>query len=374
MKKRIVSLILSIIMIASLSACNGGGGSTTAATTSSQAAASTATNTESENTAIEPLTIKFNVTFQENETGGVVLNHFINKLSELSNDAVKVDVAWGGTLFTANDELDAIIDGSVNMVVLGHMRHVNTLPYLAFPAFAPGGNQAVLDYFDTLLFSDPETSAIIQGEAEAMGIRYLNVIAGGSNAFCSKFEFKDLDSLISGSTSFGNMDAVVFEDLGFQVTSLFPPDIYDALTRGLIDSTQMALSPMVAMSWFEPAPYWALDGTYTAGNFYTVNVKWWNGLSDAQREVIQQAATDTQIYTSTIYDEAVAKDVAFIEEKTGKKFVQFSQSDVERIWASIFEAKAAAALELAKPSGKTEGMIKILEKAAEITNYDWKHE
>jgi TRAP-type C4-dicarboxylate transport system substrate-binding protein len=207
-----------------------------------------------------------------------------------------------------------------------------------------------------------------------MGIRYLNVIAGGSNAFCSKFEFKDLDSLISGSTSFGNMDAVVFEDLGFQVTSLFPPDIYDALTRGLIDSTQMALSPMVAMSWFEPAPYWALDGTYTAGNFYTVNVKWWNGLSDAQREVIQQAATDTQIYTSTIYDEAVAKDVAFIEEKTGKKFVQFSQSDVERIWASIFEAKAAAALELAKPSGKTEGMIKILEKAAEITNYDWKHE
>jgi TRAP-type C4-dicarboxylate transport system substrate-binding protein len=361
-------------MIASLSACNGGGGSTTAATTSSQAAASTATNTESENTAIEPLTIKFNVTFQENETGGVVLNHFINKLSELSNDAVKVDVAWGGTLFTANDELDAIIDGSVNMVVLGHMRHVNTLPYLAFPAFAPGGNQAVLDYFDTLLFSDPETSAIIQGEAEAMGIRYLNVIAGGSNAFCSKFEFKDLDSLISGSTSFGNMDAVVFEDLGFQVTSLFPPDIYDALTRGLIDSTQMALSPMVAMSWFEPAPYWALDGTYTAGNFYTVNVKWWNGLSDAQREVIQQAATDTQIYTSTIYDEAVAKDVAFIEEKTGKKFVQFSQSDVERIWASIFEAKAAAALELAKPSGKTEGMIKILEKAAEITNYDWKHE
>jgi TRAP-type C4-dicarboxylate transport system substrate-binding protein len=128
------------------------------------------------------------------------------------------------------------------------------------------------------------------------------------------------------------------------------------------------------MSWYEPAPYWALDGTYAAGNFFTVNLNWWNKLTDEQREIIQQAASDTQEYTITLYDEAIQMDIDLIEEKTGKKFVEFSDSDIDKIWAATFEAKAASALELAKAAGKTEGMTKILEKAAEITNYDWKHE
>lgn len=76
---------------------------------------------------------------------------------------------------------------------------------------------------------------------------YLNVIAGGANAFCTTYEFTDLDSMISGSKSFGNMDAAIFEALGFQVTSVGPGDTYDALQRGLVDSTQMGFAPMVSM-------------------------------------------------------------------------------------------------------------------------------
>lgn len=29
------------------------------------------------------------------------------------------------------------MDGSVNMIALGHMPHLNTVTYLAFPGFAP---------------------------------------------------------------------------------------------------------------------------------------------------------------------------------------------------------------------------------------------
>lgn len=100
------------------------------------------------------------------------------------------------------------------------------------PGFAPGGTQAALDYFNTLMFDDPDTSALIQGEAEDLGIKYLNVIAGGANALAAKFPFTDLQSLVAGSSSFGNFDAA-----------------------------QMGLAPMVSMAWYEVAPYWALDGT-----------------------------------------------------------------------------------------------------------------
>ena len=321
----------------------------------------------------DPLTIDFSTVYNETETGGQIIKHFEEYISNLTGGAITMNIFWGGTLFSDAEALDGVNSGAVNMTALGHMPHLATLNYLAFPGFAPGGTKAALDYFDTLMFKDSETSALIQQEAADNGIIYLNVLAGGANAFCTTYEFTDLDSMISGSKSFGNMDAAIFEKLGFQVTSVGPGDGYDALQRGLIDSTQMGLAPMVSMGWQDVASYWALDGTYTAGNMFTANLDWWNGLSDAQRQAIQQAADEVEEYSAGIYDDSIASDCATIEEKTGNKMVELSDADIERIWAATFDAKAEAALATAEPNGKTEGMTKILEKAAEITGYDWKH-
>ena len=128
---------------------------------------------------------------------------------------------------------------------------------------------------------------------------------------------------------------------------------------------------MVSMSWYEPAPYWALDGTYTAGNFFTVNLDWWNGLSEAQREVIQIAATETQHYSGGLYTHAISDDIAMVVEKTGNEFVELSAEDIDQIWMAVFESKAASALGIAENAGKVDGMVTILQRAAELTNYSW---
>jgi TRAP-type C4-dicarboxylate transport system substrate-binding protein len=354
-----------------ISAC-GGGGANDAAGEATEAEATETESTETEAEAgVEPLTVLASTTFGEQETGGMIWKRFIERVSELSDGAVTVNVNWGGTLFDSPGEFDAVADGAVNLVALGHMPHIDKVPYLSFPGWAPGGVSGVVDYFNTLMFDDPETSKLIQDEAAEKGIKYLNVIAGGTNAFCANYAFTDLDGLVKNSKSFGNMSAATFETLGFQVTSLFPPDIYDALNRGLIDSTQMGFAPMVSMAWYEVAPYWALDGTYTAGNMFTVNLDWWNGLSDAQRDVLQTAADDTEQYSMTIYDDAIAADIKKVEDFTGNKFVEFSDADIARIWDACFTANAEAARRIGESHGKTEGVEIILKKAAEITGADW---
>ena len=400
--KKLLAALLAVMMVASMAACGSdAASSTTAASAEAPAAEATeapaaeaaeapaeaagsaaeaATEAPAEEETpkadsieCDPLTIDFSTVYNETETGGQIIKHFEEYISNLTGGAITMNIFWGGTLFSDPEALDGVNSGAVNMTALGHMPHLATLNYLAFPGFAPGGTKAALDYFDTLMFKDPETSALIQQEAADNGIIYLNVLAGGANAFCTTYEFTDLDSMISGSKSFGNMDAAIFEKLGFQVTSVGPGDCYDALQRGLIDSTQMGLAPMVSMGWEEVASYWALDGTYTAGNMFTANLEWWNGLTDAQRQAIQQAADEVEEYSAGIYDDSIASDCATIEEKTGNKMVEFSDADVERIWAATFDAKAEAALATAEPNGKTEGMTKILEKAAEITGYTWNH-
>ena len=401
--KKLLAALLAVMMVASMAAC---GSDAASSTTAASAEAPTAEATEApaaeaateapaaeaagsteeaaapaeeaqteraESIECDPLTIDFSTVYNETETGGQIIKHFEEYISNLTGGAITMNIFWGGTLFSDAEALDGVNSGAVNMTALGHMPHLATLNYLAFPGFAPGGTKAALDYFDTLMFKDPETSALIQQEAADNGIIYLNVLAGGANAFCTTYEFTDLDSMISGSKSFGNMDAAIFEKLGFQVTSVGPGDCYDALQRGLIDSTQMGLAPMVSMGWEEVASYWALDGTYTAGNMFTANLEWWNGLTDAQRQAIQQACDEVEEYSAGIYDDSIASDCATIEEKTGNKMVEFSDADVERVWAATFDAKADAAMQTAEANGKAEGMTKILEKAAEITGYDWKH-
>ena len=284
-----------------------------------------------------------------------------------------MNVFWGGTLFSDFESLDGVSSGSVNMTALNHLMHIGTLNYLGFPGFAPGGTQAALEYFNELMFDNPETSALIQGEAADFNILYLNVVAGGANAFCTTYEFTDLDSLISKSKSFGNVDGAIFELLGFQVNSVGPGETYDALQRGLIDSTQMALAPMVSMGWQDVADYWAMDGTYTAGNMWTANLDWWNSLSDSQRAAIQAAADEVERFSAGMYDTVIESQMAAVESTTGKPWIELSQSDIDRVWSAVFEAKADAALATATPNGKDEGMTTILEVAADITNYDWVH-
>lgn len=389
--RKLLALLLAALMLLSITACGGGNADSNAPANDTPANDTPANDTPANDApandapanndapaagdtiACDPLEISFSTIFNETETGGEIIKHFESYLKDITGGAITMNIYWGGTLFSDPEALDGVNSNSVNMTALGHMPHIGTLNYLAFPGFAPGGAQKALDYFDELLFKNPETSKLIQDEAAANGIIYLNVIAGGANAFCTTYEFTDLDSMISGSKSFGNMDAAIYEAMGFQVTNVGPGDCYDALQRGLIDSTQMGLAPMVSMGWQDVASFWTLDGTYTAGNMFTANLEWWNGLSEAQREAIQKAADEVEEYSAGIYDGAIADDCAKIEADTGNKMVELSQADVDRIWAATFEAKANSALALAEPNGKTEGMIKILEAAAEFTGYDWHH-
>ena len=202
--KKILAALLAISMVAGMTAC-GGDAASSAAASSAAAPAESAAATEAAPAAPEapasaaeaaastqeaapkadsitcdPLTIEFSTVYNETETGGQIIKHFEEYLNNLTGGAITMNIFWGGTLFTDPEALDGVNSGAVNMTALGHMPHLATLNYLAFPGFAPGGTKAALDYFDTLMFKDPETSALIQQEAADNGIIYLNVLAGGA--------------------------------------------------------------------------------------------------------------------------------------------------------------------------------------------------
>ncbi len=299
----------------------------------------------------KPVTILFSSTFAETETGGMLIKHFADHLGEISDGKIRVNVKYGGTLYGNDDQLEAVSSGAVQMIALGHNPHFATLPVLcSVPDFAPNSSENALGYFKNLLFEDADSSAAINAEAAKNNIKYLNVIAGGANAFCANFPFTNLASMVKGSSSFGNMEAKKFESLGFRVTQMFPWDMYDSFDRGIVDATQMAFAPMISMSVYEVADYWMLDNTYTAGNFLTVNLDWWNTLTAAQQKLIQTAADEVMSYSAGIYESDIADQVQLLKDK-GCTVVEMSDAEFTKWWNTVFMSKVESSLMTAKERG-----------------------
>lgn len=378
--KKLISLLLAMVMVFALCAC----GSTadepeetavTEAAPDAEAPAQEEAQPAGEAPAEsgytgEDVSILFSATYQETETGGQLVTYFKDYLEDLTGGAITVNVNYGGTLYGDQDQLDGVATGAVNMIALGHNPHADKLPLLcSVPDFAPDSVQNALDYFNYLLFENEASSAALQAEAEANGIKYLNVLAGGANCFIADFEFSDLASLAAGSSAFGNMEAAKFEALGFTVEAVLPWDYYTAFETGQIDASQMASTSLVSMGVQEVAPYWMYDNTYTGGNFFTVNLDWWNGLSAEAQAAIQEAADATEARSVEMYEEALATEADDLVAQ-GVTLVEMSDEDFNTWWTAIMESKVADSLATAETNGNVEEAKAVLQAAADFTGYD----
>ena len=344
--KKLIALILAMVMVLSLSS----------AVMAEEAAEYTG----------EEVTISFSSTFQETETGGKIVSWFKDYLENATGGKIKVNISFGGQLFNDFDQLDGVANGAVNMIALGHNPVAATVPLLcSIPDFAPESVENALHYFDYLLFDNEETAALLQGEAEALGVKYLNVISNGANAFLATFEFSDLQSLVDGSKAFGNMEPAKYEALGFTVEQVSPFDYTQAFQTGQIDASQMSSTPMISMGLQNEAKYWMYDNTYAAGNFFTVNLDWWNSLSPEAQAAIQDAAKATENYSIELYTEAIKDEQQGLIDQ-GVTLVKINDDDFDRWWSVIMESKKADSMAKAADPDAT---LTILNAAAEFTGY-----
>ena len=371
--KKLLALLMAVAMVLGMAAC--GSSESAASSAAAETAASTETAAADETASAadagagytgDALTIKFNSSYSETETGGVLAGYFKDYLESATDGKITVNISYGGTLFTADDELDACGDGAINMMIFGHTKHNSELPILcSIPDFAPDSIQNAVDYFNAV-FADEAAGAAINAEASAYGIKYLSCNAGGANYFLANFEFSNLTELIAGSASFGNMAPAKFEALGFTVTGVFPWDYYSAFDTGLMDASQMDGPAMYSMSLYEVAKYWMPDNTFAAGNFMTVNEAWWDGLSAEQQAAIQEACDATAAY-SVEYNQGEYEALNSNLEANGVTLAQMTDAEFDQWWGAIIDSCASDAITAANTNGNLTEVESVLQAACDFT-------
>lgn len=385
--KKLLALLLALSMVFALAACGASEPAPEAPAPVEEAAPAEPAEEPAEEAAepvdewaalaaeVEPLTINFNSTYSEAETNGLLVKEFESYLNELSDGKITLNVFWGGTVYDDTTQFQALRDGAVDMISFNNMQDANYVPYLNFGSYGIGSAQNVMDLWDLMLFEDETISALIAEEAAQYNMKYLNNLGNGVDVLVSNFEWDTLDEFIADCECIGVGDTAKFEAMGLNTTFVVPPFAYDSLQRGICDSSNCALAAVYSMSWDEVAPNVVIDGMWACGGSYTVNLDFWNGLSEAQQKIIQEAATRLSDYSLRMNADEEAGMIAAIEERSNITVKYLSEEDAMTFYSYVFDTNAANCLNrVAGDAEKTENMKLILQTAADFYGYEWSPE
>jgi len=191
------------------------------------------------------------------------------------------------------------------------------------------------------LLSDPVTGPLIQAQGAENNWYVLGHNISGANTIISKpKELKSWDDA-KGMTIGAGFGLGVYECYGMNTTTVEPPDLYDALSRGVIEVAAMSVGGIEGLKLYEVAKNVADVRSYWPGVTIVMNLDVWNSLSPDTQALLQEA-TDawgdySREYADGQYDSLKEMMVAdggtwnaFTEEE-GKSFTQFSLQDTVKM-------------------------------------------
>lgn len=309
---------------------------------------------------MEEVSLTMTTTFSETEFAGQVITYFKDYLAEHSDNKVNLEIYWGGTFANTSEELSFVSTGAADMSVLNQNNYTDVLPLLNFPSqvYGEDGFQGSLDIFNYIMKENETTAALILEENNAQNIHMLGGMPAGTNSFVTKEECTTLADLTKLKLGAGiNLSA--FESMGFNVVSIMPQDYYDSLSRGIVDTGYMPISVFVSMSMQEVTPYFACDSSYTAGNFFSMNLDKWNSLSTEVQALFEEAMDATQTYSVELANTQTQEATATIEA-AGGKVTYLPEEDQKVIQEALFSTGLTDARSYAKTAGCVDEMEQVL--------------
>lgn len=235
--------------------------------------------------------LKYAMTVPMDDVGGVGLKVFVEEIERLSGGKIKVQTFTGAQLGSVKAHFDAAQSGGMDIVyaaasaVSGIVPEMNVidLPFL-FPS----------DYPNCWKVIDGNLSATIGGMLkDRMGLHFMGFSSYGyKQLHTTKKIVKNVDD-IRGMKIRVLPSKLLIEEIkawGGNPTPIDFSEVYTALQQGVVDGGENSAHGVERVRWYEVQK--GLTVTYH-GNFLglqVANQKWWNSLTDEERDIISKAA------------------------------------------------------------------------------------
>jgi tripartite ATP-independent transporter DctP family solute receptor len=244
------------------------------------------------------------------------MSAFADKVKELSGGSVTCKVYSDGTLFTADNELDALLNGDADIA------------YLSFPTLA---TQSGLEWCSMIASgyfwsSYDHMTSVLNGDIGKNEIR--KKIQDATNCVpLSSFYLgaREVNTRTKAINSYADMSGLLLrmpnsetwlhlgEALGANPTPISFSELYTALQTGAVDGQENPLPTDVSAKFYEVTKYIAMTDHVIDSIMPCINKDTWNGMTAAQ----QQAVTDAMEYARGVNDDArIAEEAKDIQTLT----------------------------------------------------------
>jgi len=303
MKKKFLSVLLVLGMVASISACGLKAPDSTGSDNTS--------NKDSDKTSTKAqVTLVFAEVNPLDTIVGQTDSAFKEKVEELSNGEIKIDLQASGVLGSENDVLDTMLGGGGTI----DMSRIS-----AFALTSYGGEQSKLlsipytfvnrEHFWNFATSDLAPEFLLEPHENGSGVRGLFYGEEGFRHFFTKEEVNTLEDLKSMKLRVSNdpvMNGMV-EGLGASPTVVSFGELYSALQTGVVDGAEQPIANYKSNAFQEVAPNLILDGHTLGAIQVIITDEAWDSLTTQQQDIIMEAGKYASEHNRKISQEAEDK-------------------------------------------------------------------
>lgn len=270
----------------------------------------------------------------------------------------------GGALGGPLEQLELVSSGAVNIIALHTDQYTQQLPLhqiLNTEQFVSG--EQALANVTALTMEIPETKAFFDAEQAKNNIKVLSWHVQGITGLTLGFQAKSLEDIkgkkINVITGFQRK---VFKDFGWIPVNVQIPELYEALSRGVIDGIFMATAAVIPLKWFEIAKCHLILGENTVlSQAITLNLDTWNGLPEDVRQAFIDASKETAQWTIEADKMMVAKTYDTFK-KAGVPIYQLSNDEYMKFFTVFSKYSTEEYLDNAKKQ-------RVEDKAKKISEY-----
>lgn len=341
-RNRIAMLVTAAMMTASLAGC--GGNSAAPAETVKETTQAAEAAKEGDQTAtpvsdgtyaynpdnIEEHTFALSTTASSGSALATVTHYFADRVGELSNGKIKVDVFEGSTLGTESQNLEALTTGTLDMAIIGVEFYVNSIPQVG---------ALMLPY----MYDDyDQVQKVLESEAGQYASQQLMDIANVKNLGYYVMQFRNMYTtkpLYSVDDLKGLKIRVpesalyvdTFKMMGAAPTPLAFGEVYTALDTGVVQGVENTPDSALHNSWVEVAPYFNQTNHLNAPTTFSMSNKVFESLNDDEKNLLLQAGLDASHYG---LDNTKTTDTDF-RAQLKEAGMEFIESDVNSMREAI---------------------------------------
>ena len=310
MKKKLLAMIMSLTLVASLAACG------LQEPEAPETPETPAEEPGEEEPAEEPGEVEPEVTLVYAEVNpldtivGQTGQAFADKVHELSGGKIKIEIQASGVLGSENDVLDAMLGGG-GTIDMSRISAFALTPY--------GGQKSKLlsipytfvsrDHFWNFATSDLAPEFLLEPHEAGTGVRGLFYGEEGFRHFFTVDPVNGIEDLKGLKIRVSNdpvMNGMV-NGLGASPTVVSFGELYSALQTGVVDGAEQPIANYKSNAFPEVAPNLILDGHTLGAIQVIITDEAWDGLTEEQQNILMEAGKYASEYNRKISAEAEAK-------------------------------------------------------------------